>query len=81
MIFIMNTKYVDLVDQTFDFPQEEFALEKDHLRFHVIDLHKLVETYGVPLKFTYLPKISDNIKKAKTWFAISFLASSRSTPS
>ena len=63
----MNTKYVDLVDQTFDFPQEEFALEKDHLRFHGIDLNKLVETYGVPLKFTYLPKISDNIKKAKTW--------------
>ena len=64
----MNTKYIDLVNQTFDFPQEEFALEKDHLSFHDIDLNKLVETYGAPLKFTYLPKISDNIKKAKTWF-------------
>ena len=52
----MNTKYIDLINQTFDFPQEEFVLDKDHLRFHDIDLNKLVETYGTPLKFTYLPK-------------------------
>src|SRR5690606_23056228 len=24
--------------------------------------------YGAPLKFTYLPKISENIQRAKTWF-------------
>ena len=29
---------------------------------------KLVETYGTPLKFTYLPQISNNISKAKSWF-------------
>jgi arginine decarboxylase len=29
---------------------------------------KLVEEYGTPLKFTYLPQISKNIKRAKTWF-------------
>jgi arginine decarboxylase len=28
----------------------------------------LVETYGAPLKFTYLPQISKNINKAKNWF-------------
>ena len=54
----MNTKYIDLINQTFDFPQEEFFLEKHHLHFHGVDLNKLVETYGTPLKFTYLPKIS-----------------------
>jgi arginine decarboxylase len=47
----MNSKYIDLINQTFDFPQEEFFLEKDHLQFHGIDLNKLVETYGTPLKF------------------------------
>jgi arginine decarboxylase len=29
---------------------------------------KLVEQYGTPLKFTYLPQISNNINKAKSWF-------------
>ncbi|MHC5353815.1 type III PLP-dependent enzyme domain-containing protein [Myroides sp. LJL115] len=64
----MNTKYVDLINQTFYFPQEEFKLNKDHLTFHNIDLMGLVEKYGSPLKFTYLPKISDNIGKAKDMF-------------
>ena len=64
----MNTKYSDLINQTFYFPQEEFTLNKDNLHFHGIDLMKLVEQYGTPLKFTYLPKISQNINKAKMWF-------------
>ena len=65
----MNTKYIDLINQTFDFPQEEFKLEKNQLQFHDIDLMKLVEEYGGPLKFTYLPQISNNIQRAKDWFA------------
>ena len=65
----MNTKYIDLIDQTYHFPQDEFNLEGDHLQFHDIDLMALVEEYGAPLKFTYLPKISDNIKRAKRCFA------------
>ncbi|NCO63450.1 MAG: arginine decarboxylase [Flavobacteriales bacterium] len=64
----MNTKYIDLISQTFDFPQEEFKLEDKTLQFHDIDLMELVETYGTPLKFTYLPQISNNIKRAKGWF-------------
>jgi len=64
----MNTKYFDLINQTFYFPQEEFKLNKDSLLFHNIDLMKLVEEYGTPLKFTYLPAISNNINKAKGWF-------------
>ncbi|HZH70755.1 MAG TPA: arginine decarboxylase, partial [Flavobacteriaceae bacterium] len=64
----MKTRYIDLIDQTFYFPQEEFTLEDNELQFHGIDLMELVEEYGAPLKFTYLPKISDNINRAKGWF-------------
>lgn len=64
----MNTKYIDLISQTYDFPQEEFQLEGNHLKFHDIDLMALVQEYGAPLKFTYLPKISENIQRAKKWF-------------
>jgi arginine decarboxylase len=54
----MRTKYIDLIDQTFDFPQDEFNLVDDRLMFHGIDLMRLVEKYGTPLKFNYLPQIS-----------------------
>ena len=64
----MNTKYKDLIEQTFDFPQKEFNITNSDLFFHNIDLIQLVENYGTPLKFTYLPKISENIKLAKKWF-------------
>jgi len=65
----MNTKYIDLINQTYYFPQEEFNLGDNGLEFHGIDLMGLVEQYGTPLKFTYLPKISQNINLAKKWFA------------
>ena len=64
----MNTKYIDLIQQTFDYPQKEFKNEGDKLLFHDIDLMNLVTEYGPPLKFTYLPKISENIQSAKKWF-------------
>lgn len=68
----MNTKYIDLIDQSFHFPQEEFKLEDKNLFFHGVDLMQLVAEYGAPLKFTYLPKISENILRAKDWFANAF---------
>ena len=68
----MKTKYIDFIDQTYFFPQEEFTLRDDNLLFHGIDLMQLVEQYGSPLKFMYLPKISENIGKAKQWFADAF---------
>ncbi|MFA5619741.1 MAG: arginine decarboxylase [Weeksellaceae bacterium] len=64
----MNTRYLDLIEQSFDFPQEEFQLVDGNLQFHGIDLMALIEEHGTPLKFTYLPKISQNIQKAKGWF-------------
>jgi arginine decarboxylase len=64
----VNTKYIDLIEQTFDFPQEEFKIENNKLFWHGINLMELAAKYGAPLKFTYLPKISENINKAKGWF-------------
>ncbi|MFT4602956.1 MAG: arginine decarboxylase, partial [Arenicella sp.] len=64
----MQTRYTDLINQTFDFPQEEFEVKEDGLHFHGIDLMKLIAEHGSPLKFTYLPKIGENINRAKAWF-------------
>ena len=47
----MNTKYIDLIHQTFDFPQEEFKVDKGQLHFHDIDLMQLTKQYGAPHKF------------------------------
>ena len=66
----MKNTYKDLIEQTFDFPQPEFNVTaKENLEFHGIDLMDLIEKYGTPLKFSYLPKISTNIQLAKKWFA------------
>lgn len=64
----MRTKYIDLIDQTFDFPQNEFNLREDRLFFHGIDLMRLISEFGTPLKFNYLPQITNNIQRAKGWF-------------
>lgn len=65
----MNTKYIDLINQTFDFPQKEFHLNVKHeLAFHDINMMDLVRQHGTPLKVTYLPKVSENIQLAKSWF-------------
>ncbi len=65
----MNTKYINFITQTFGFPQQEFKLNsKSELQFHNINLMELVKNYGSPLRFTYLPKISENIQAAKKWF-------------
>ncbi|MFP4024912.1 MAG: arginine decarboxylase [Thiohalospira sp.] len=64
----MKIKYIDLIEQTFDFPQKEFSLDNDNLLFHKIPLMDMIEEFGTPLKFTYLPQISNQIKRAKKWF-------------
>jgi len=65
----VNTKYIDFINQTFDFPQEEFKLNsKQELLFHDINLMKLIKEYDTPLRFTYLPQISNKIQQSKKWF-------------
>src|SRR5438128_9907981 len=69
----MNNSYLDLVNQTFNFPQEDFKLNKnDTLEFNGVDIKALIEKYGTPLKMTYLPKIGMQINKAKQMFANAF---------
>jgi arginine decarboxylase len=65
----MKIKYQDFIHQTYDFPQEEFDLKEGELQFHGVSLMELVRTYGTPFKFSYLPKISENIQRARQWFA------------
>lgn len=61
----MKIKYSELIDQTLYFPTEEFNVEEHNLKFHDIPLMDLVERFGTPLKFNYLPKISINIQRLK----------------
>ncbi|MEC8756809.1 MAG: arginine decarboxylase, partial [Bacteroidota bacterium] len=65
----MKTLYKDLVEQTHTFPQEEFRVQDGNLMFHEIDLVDLVQRHGSPLKISYLPRISEQIHKTKSWFA------------
>ena len=66
----MKNKYYDLVDQTFDFPQDEFRTEDGELLFHDIPLMEIIKQYGTPLKITYLPKITSQIQRAKRMFNV-----------
>jgi arginine decarboxylase len=68
----MNNTYADLVDQTFNFPQEDFRVHEEYLQFNGLDLKALIAKYGTPMKLTYLPKIGSQINKAKQMFANAF---------
>lgn len=64
----MNSQYKDIIAKTFDFPQEEFEVIDNELYFHGIQLSQIIEEYGSPLKVWYLPKIGENINRAKSYF-------------
>ena len=66
----MKNKYSDLIEQTFDFPQDEFRVEDNELHFHNIPLMDIIKQYGTPLKITYLPKITQQIQRAKKMFNV-----------
>ena len=67
----MRNKYFDLIDQTFNWPQEEFSLEEDQtLLWNDVNLMDIIKQYGTPLKITYLPKISSQINRARRMFNV-----------
>ena len=66
----MENTYRDLIQQTFDFPQEGFSVDDDSLHFNDIPLMDIIKQYGTPLKISYLPKISSQIQKAKKIFNV-----------
>lgn len=65
-------RYIDLIEQTFEFPQEEFQVKNNELYFNDVPLMDIIKKYGTPLKLTYLPKISQNIKRANNYFQNAF---------
>lgn len=68
----MNNSYLDLVQQTFEFPQEDFKVKDAYLQYNDVDIKALIDKYGTPLKVSYLPKIGMQINKAKNMFANAF---------
>jgi arginine decarboxylase len=64
----MKNTYFDLIEQSFSFPQEGFDLRDKFLTFHGVSLKYLIEKYGTPFRFIYLPKIGDQIKKSRNLF-------------
>lgn len=47
---------------------DEFDIKSDQLFYRNIDLLKLAKDYGSPLRFTFLPAISDQIEMMKMYF-------------
>lgn len=66
----MKNKYSDLIEQTFEFPNEEFSVQENQLEWCGIPLMDIIKQYGTPLRLTYLPKIGDNIQKARRTFNV-----------
>lgn len=65
---MIKNRYIDLIDQTFYFPQESFRIDGDYLLFNDVPIKELIDNYGTPLKISYLPKIGSQIQKAKHLF-------------
>ncbi len=66
----MKNRYTDLIEQTFDFPQEGFEVKDSSLYFNGVPMMDIIEQYGTPLKITYLPKISEQIQKSTRLFNV-----------
>lgn len=64
----MKNTYFDLIEQSYYFPQEGFDLRDEFLTFHGVSLKYLIKKHGTPFRFIYLPKIGDQIKKARNLF-------------
>ncbi len=72
----MRNKYFDLIDQTFEWPQKEFELDDDQtLMWNGVYLMDIIKQYGTPLKVSYLPKISEQIQRAKRMFNVAIAKS------
>ncbi|MEO0895995.1 MAG: arginine decarboxylase [Bacteroidota bacterium] len=64
----MKNTYFDLIDQSYYFPQEGFDLRGNYLTFHGISIKYLIQKYGTPFRLWYLPRISEQIKRARNLF-------------
>ncbi len=64
----MKNTYFDLINQSYYFPQDGFDLKNAYLNFHGVSLKYLIEKYGTPFKLMYLPRIGEQIRKARNLF-------------
>lgn len=64
----MKNSYSDLINQSFKFPQDGFQLRDGQLVFNSIPIQDLIDKHGTPFTLFYLPKISQQIQKARNWF-------------
>jgi arginine decarboxylase len=61
--------YQEFLDLSVGFPQDGFEIIDDELIFQDLNLMEMIETYGTPLRFTYLPIITKKIQQAKLFFS------------
>ena len=66
----MKNKYIDLIEQSFEFPNEEFNVEDNQLQWHGIPLMDIIKQYGTPLRISYLPAIANHIQHARRMFNV-----------
>ena len=66
----MKNKYVDLIEQSFEFPNEEFSVVNNDLYWFNVPLMDIIKQYGTPLRISYLPKIAQNIQRARRLFNV-----------
>jgi len=66
----MKNKYVDLIEQSFEFPNDEFSVKDNELYWYGVPLMDVIKQYGTPLRIAYLPKISMNIQRARRLFNV-----------
>ncbi len=66
----MKNKYVDLIEQTFEFPNDEFSVDENNLSWFGVPLMDIIKQYGTPLRIAYMPKIGENIQRAKRMFNV-----------
>jgi arginine decarboxylase len=64
----LNSSYAELVEQSYYFPQDGYDLRDGYVTFNGVSLKYLIEKHGTPLRIMYLPKIGDQIKKARNLF-------------
>lgn len=64
----MKNSYFDLIEQSYYFPQDGFDLMDEYLTFHGLSLKYLINKYETPFKLVYLPRIGEQIKRARNLF-------------
>ena len=62
--------YYDIHQEVLEENNPEFEVIDNELHFHKIPLMDIIKQYGTPLRISYLPNISKQIQRAKTFFKV-----------